>query len=112
MSSIRFENPGKRVVVEIDGQAVADSTDVVHLHEGNLPVRYYFPKTDVRFDLLTPTETSTRCHWKGDARYWSADVGGRVHEDVLWGYEDPLPKAAEIAGRVSFYNDRVTIRAD
>jgi uncharacterized protein (DUF427 family) len=96
----------------LDGVTIADSTDVVHLHEGNLPVRYYFPKSDVRFDMLTPTETSTRCHWKGDASYWSAEVGGRDYPDILWGYEDPLPGAADIEGRVAFYNDRVSILAD
>jgi uncharacterized protein (DUF427 family) len=112
MSQNRFERPGTRVRVELDGVTVADSTDVVHLHEGNLPVRYYFPKSDVRFDLLTATDTSTRCHWKGNASYWSADIGGAVHDDILWGYEDPLPEASEIAGRVSFYNNRVAILTD
>ena len=98
--------------MEVDGVTLADSKDVIALHEGSLPVRYYFPKADVRFDLLTPTDTSTRCHWKGDASYWSAEVGGRLYPDILWGYEDPLPEAEGIAGRVSFYNNKVSILAD
>ncbi|MCI0678314.1 MAG: DUF427 domain-containing protein [Actinobacteria bacterium] len=106
----RFVKTEERVRVDIDGVTVADSTDVIALHEGSLPIRYYFPKSDVRFDLLTPTQNTTRCHWKGDARYWSADVRGRLHADVLWGYDEPLPGAADIAGRVAFYNERVDIR--
>jgi uncharacterized protein (DUF427 family) len=101
-----------RVRVEIDGSTVADSTEVVALREGSLPVRYYFPKSDVQFDLFTPTQTVTRCGWKGYARYWTAIVEGREYPDVLWGYDDPLPEAADIAGRVSFYNERVEIRVD
>jgi uncharacterized protein (DUF427 family) len=104
-----FEDVGRRVRVEIDGLAVADSTTAIALREGNLPIRYYFPKEDVRFDLLEPTDTATRCGWKGQARYWSATVDGKLHKDVVWAYESPLPEAARIAGRVCFYNERVDI---
>jgi uncharacterized protein (DUF427 family) len=110
--SNRFERPGTRVRVEVDGVTVADSTDVIALHEGSLPVRYYFPKDDVRLDLLDPSDTVTRCVWKGTARYWSADIEGQVHRDILWGYDTPLPKAEAIAGRVSFYNEKVDILLD
>lgn len=101
-----------RVRVEIGGSPVADSTEVVALREGSLPVRYYFPKSDVKFELFTPTETVTRCGWKGYARYWTATVEGHEYPDVLWGYDDPLPGAADIAGRVCFYNERVEILVD
>jgi uncharacterized protein (DUF427 family) len=112
MTSNRFENLDERVRVEIDRVIVADSNDVIALHEGTLPVRYYFPKSDVRFEYFVPSDTVTRCHWKGEARYWSAHVGDSVHDDVLWGYDTPLPGAEEIAGRVSFYNHRVLLVAD
>jgi uncharacterized protein (DUF427 family) len=105
----RFVRTTEKVRVRIDDVTVAESTDAIALHEGNLPVRYYFPKSDVSFDYFQPTDSVTRCHWKGQARYWSAEIGDRIHKDVLWGYDEPLPEAAEIAGRVAFYNDRVTI---
>ena len=45
------------------------------LHEQNhLPV-YYFPESEVRMDLLEPTDHSTRCPFKGEASYWSVRVG-------------------------------------
>lgn len=112
MSSKRFEKLDARVRVDIDGVTVADSTDAIALHEGSLPTRYYLPKDDVRFDLLEPTSTSTVCGWKGTASYWSADVGGKVLRDVVWGYETPLPGAEEITGRVCFYNEKVDIHLD
>ena len=103
--------PG-RVTVTIDGVTVADSTDVIALQEGSLPTRYYFPKADVDFDHLVPTDTKTRCPWKGEASYWTARVGDVEHPDVAWGYEEPLPEAEPIAGRVCFYDDRVDLRVE
>ena len=102
----------RRVRVEIDGVTVADSTNTFFLFETNLPTRYYFPKTDVRFDLLTPTETSTHCPYKGTARYWSVEVDGKTHEDIVWGYDAPLPESQKILGLVSFYNEKVDIYVD
>ena len=41
-----------RVVVEIGGVVVADSSRPVMLFETHLPTRYYLPRDDVRMDLL------------------------------------------------------------
>ncbi len=42
-------------------------------------------ESDVRMDLLRPSETSTACPYKGWAEYWHVAVGGQVHEDLVWG---------------------------
>jgi uncharacterized protein (DUF427 family) len=102
----------RRVRVEIDGVTVADSTNASFLYETGLPTRYYFPKTDVRMDLLTPTDKSTACPYKGTARYWSVTVDGETHEDVVWGYDAPLPESQKITGLVSFYNEKVDVYVD
>ncbi|HEX6285933.1 MAG TPA: DUF427 domain-containing protein [Acidimicrobiia bacterium] len=102
----------RRVRVEIDGVTVADTTNASFLFETGLPTRYYLPKTDVRMDLLTPTDTSTSCPYKGTARYWSATVNGETHEDVVWGYDSPLPESQKITGLVSFYNEKVDVFVD
>jgi uncharacterized protein (DUF427 family) len=102
----------RRVRVEIDGVTVADTTSGCFLFETGLPTRYYFPKTDLRFDLLTPTSRQTSCPYKGVARYWSVEVDGKRHEDIVWGYDHPLPESQKIAGLVSFYNERVDIYVD
>ncbi len=107
-----FEPLESRVTIEIDGVTVADSTGAIALHEGDLPVRYYLPKEDVRLDLLSETDSTSRCPWKGRARYWSAEINGGTHHDVAWGYEEPLDGAVEIAGRICFYNHRVDIRVE
>lgn len=102
----------RRVRVEIDGVTVADTTNASFLFETGLPTRYYIPKTDVRMQLLNPTETSTACPYKGTARYWSALVNGETYEDIVWGYDTPLPESQKIAGLVSFYNEKVDVYVD
>jgi len=104
-----FDN---RVRVVVDGVTVADSTQGSILSETGHTTRYYFPKTDVRMDLMTPTDRSTVCPYKGTARYWSATVNGQVHENILWGYDTPLARSERIAGLVSFYNEKVEIYID
>ncbi|MEX0795906.1 MAG: DUF427 domain-containing protein [Acidimicrobiia bacterium] len=102
----------RRVRVEVDGVTVADSTNAFFLFETNLPTRYYLPKTDVRMDLLTPTDLATHCPYKGTARYWSVEANGESHENLVWGYDNPLPESQRIMGLVSFYNEKLDIYVD
>lgn len=102
----------RRVRVEVDGAVVADSTNASFLFETGLPTRYYLPKTDVRMDLLTPTDLETACPYKGTARYWNVTIEGDVHENVVWGYDSPLPESFGIGGLVAFYNEKVDTYVD
>ena len=99
------------VVVRVGGETVADSHRAVALEEKGLPTRYYLPREDVRTDLLRRTDRATTCPWKGQASYWSLDVAGTIHDNVVWSYETPIPGAEPIAGLFSFYNDRVELTA-
>jgi uncharacterized protein (DUF427 family) len=102
----------RHVRVLIDGDVVADSHHPTILYETGLPPRYYLPKTDVRMDLLTPTELSTACPYKGWANYWTVTAGDTRYENMVWGYRTPLPESEPIAGLVCFYNEKVDIEID
>ena len=83
---ITFERSPRRVRVEFNGETIADSTAAHLLFETrHLPV-YYFPRADVRMDLMTPTEHHTFCPYKGTAAYWTVRVGERAAENAVWGY--------------------------
>src|SRR5437660_1332560 len=99
------------VEVRVDGQTIASTRRAKVLMETGLPPRYYIPREDVGV-ALTPNDTSTHCPFKGDASYWSASAGDQVLEAVAWSYEQPIPAAAAIAGRVAFFNERVDILVD
>jgi uncharacterized protein (DUF427 family) len=102
----------RRVRVEIDGVTVAESGQPRILFETSLPPRYYLPLTDVRMDLLRPSQTQSHCPYKGTAAYWSVDTGQRVHEDIVWIYRTPLPESQKVAGLACFYNEKVDIYLD
>jgi uncharacterized protein (DUF427 family) len=97
------------VVVTLGGEKLAESDRPVLLDETGLPTRYYLPREDVRTDLLQRTDTATTCPFKGQASYWSAQVDGETHEDLVWSYETPIPQAEGITGLMSFYPDRVEL---
>lgn len=109
---VDVRDSSRHVVVMIDGTVVADSIRPRLLFETSLPVRYYLPKLDVRFELLTPTDTSSMCPYKGTANYWSVDIDGTIHRDIVWGYREPMPEIGKIAGLVCFYNERVDLIID
>ena len=102
----------RRVRIAIDGMTIADSSKPTLLFETGLPTRYYLPRTHVRMDLLTPTESVSHCPYKGQAEYWSVRVGPAVHADLAWSYPTPLPESQRIAGLVGFYDEKVDVDVD
>jgi uncharacterized protein (DUF427 family) len=102
----------RHVRIEIDGVTVAESSSPALLFETGLPVRYYLPKTHVRLDLLTHTDSETHCPYKGQAEYWSVRTGDTVHEDIAWSYPTPLPESLGVAGHIAFYDEKVDVFVD
>ena len=86
---------------------IADSTRVIVLHEIRHAPYHYFPREDVRMDLLRRTDHQTHCPFKGNASYWTLTVGERTAENVAWSYEDPYAEIAALAGYISFYWDKL-----
>jgi uncharacterized protein (DUF427 family) len=105
---IDFVHSSRHVRIERDGQVLAESTRPVLVFEPPLPVRYYLPAEDVRTDLLAPSATRTRCAYKGEAAYLSADGVA----DVAWRYREPLREAAEIRDRIAFFSEFTDITVD
>jgi uncharacterized protein (DUF427 family) len=102
----------RHIRVEIDGVVVADSRSPRILFETGLPPRYYLPLSDIRTDLLRPSDTQTHCPYKGTASYWSVDTGTELHEDVVWIYRTPLPESQKVAGLAAFYDEKVEVFVD
>ena len=105
---LRYEPCAKRVRVEFEGTWIADSRRALVLYETRLPHAYYFPFEDVRMDLLRKTDFHSHCPFKGNASYWTLEVGGKVVENAAWAYEDPFPDAARIRGHLSFYRGKIS----
>jgi thioredoxin len=76
--------------------AESDRTVVV---EGN----HYFPADSMRFEYLEPSDTHTRCAWKGTASYHDVVVDGARNRDAAWHYPNPSDAAQRIAGHIAFW---------
>ncbi len=97
----------RRVVVEIGGQVVADTTRAVRVCETSHPPVYYVPREDVVPGVLEQARGSSYCEWKGAATYWDVVVDGRRHASAGWSYERPTPGYEHLRGAVAFYPSRV-----
>ena len=81
-----------------NGTIIAESgkTEIV---EGN----YYFPFESVNNLFLEKSNTTSICHWKGEANYYNIMVDGERNEDTAWYYAHPSKAASNIKDCVAFW---------
>lgn len=104
---IAAEPTARRARVVFGGETVADTKRALLLRErGHLPA-YYFPKSDVRTDLLVATGHTTHDPSKGPASYSTLKVGTTIAENAVWSYAGPLAQWPEIADYVAFEWDKM-----
>jgi uncharacterized protein (DUF427 family) len=94
------------VTVRAGDRVIARSTAPLLVDEQDHGLVVYLPAVDVDLDLLVPTEDSSRCPYKGDARYWRLPDGT---DPVAWAYPDPYPEVAALRDHIAFYQDRVSV---
>ncbi len=97
----------RRVVVEVGGRVVADTTRAVRVCETSHPPVYYVPREDVVPGVLERAAGTSWCEWKGAATYWDAVVDGTRRPSVAWSYEQPTAGYGHLRGAVAFYPSRV-----
>ena len=102
----------RHIRVSLDGEMLAETDRAMALFESNLPIRWYLPPEDVTVEL-EPTDTVTRCPYKGIASYYAVRrQNGETVKDLIWHYDDPLRAVDGIAGRLCFFNERVDVEVD
>ena len=77
---------------------IAESDDTVVV-EGN----HYFPRRSLRDEHVQPSDRTSNCPWKGEARYLDVVVDGEVNPAAAWYYPAPKEAASEIRDRVAFW---------
>ncbi|OMP81738.1 hypothetical protein BK809_0002732 [Diplodia seriata] len=110
---IDIVHSARPVRVFVGGVLVAHAVSAYHLYETGLPTRFYLPPTSVDPGVLRPSETRTKCPYKGEAEYYDVVVeGGETVKDGVWWYRNPTLESGLIVGALCFYNEKVDIELD
>jgi uncharacterized protein (DUF427 family) len=92
----------RRMRVRFGGAWIADSEDVVLLHEpGRYPVAY-FPLGDITAGVLEPSDHTTRHRDLGTTSWYTVRAGQQAAQRGAWQHTELPGYATELKGRVAF----------
>jgi len=94
---VHIEDGPKRVRTYLGGQLIADTKRLKLVWEVPYYPAYYFPRADVRLELLTPSGHTQRSPSRGDAHKFTVKGGDREVEDAAWHYpESPVEELRDL----------------
>lgn len=102
----------RHVRVLVGDCVIADTRNALAVQESKHHPVWYLPLADVNTDLLTATETSTYCPFKGQASYWSIHTPQEELTDAVWSYRSPYSECLALQDYVGFYTDKVVMEID
>ncbi|KAH7884425.1 hypothetical protein F5I97DRAFT_1889474, partial [Phlebopus sp. FC_14] len=103
----------RHVRIEVNGVELANTHRPYFLHETGLRRRTYIPLTDVRVDLLSASDMTSLCPYKGWANYYNVHLpSGEVIKDIVWYYRTPKAECIQVTGLVAFYDEKVDVWVD
>jgi uncharacterized protein (DUF427 family) len=85
------------------GVAIAETKRGVRTLETSHPPSYYFPREDVAMHLLSVSQNTSVCEWKGNASYFDVNAGGAILRDSAWSYANPTRPFALLRNHIAFY---------
>ncbi|MCX6397908.1 MAG: DUF427 domain-containing protein [Propionibacteriales bacterium] len=94
---------GERVVVELAGAVIAETTAAWCVLETSHPPTYYLPADSFVAGSLRSTSGTSFCEWKGHAAYLDLVAGDQVASAAAWTYPRPTPAFAVLADHVALY---------
>lgn len=103
----------ERVVIDLDGETVADTRRSLRVLETSHPPVFYVPREAIGSGLLRTIPARTWCEFKGSASYFDVVCrSGRVVPRAAWHYPNPTAGYEALLGHVAFYPglmDRCTV---
>lgn len=69
----------------------------------------YFPRDDVRMDLLTKIAKSTHCPLKGDTEYFDLQLDDVLVSEAAWSYVDMVEGAEMLHKLIAFDTTKVAV---
>jgi len=93
----------RRIRIIHHGVTLANTSAAVRTLETSHPPTYYIPQADIDTSLLTRTDRTSFCEWKGHAVYWTVTIGNSVLHDVGWSYPEPTRGFLALRDHIAFY---------
>jgi uncharacterized protein (DUF427 family) len=97
---VRIEDGPKRVRTFLGGELIADTRRPKLIWEVPYYPAYYFPREDVRMELLAPSGRTRHSEQRGEAHVFTVKGGNQEAEDAAWHY--PESPVDELRGLVRF----------
>lgn len=92
----------RRMRVKLAGEWIADSEEVLLLHEpGRYPVAY-FPMANIRAEVLVREDRTTQHPDFGQTDWFTVTIGERRVGRSAWQFASPPEHAAEFRNRIAF----------
>ncbi|MBL4739860.1 MAG: DUF427 domain-containing protein [Sneathiella sp.] len=92
----------RRIRAKFHGQTIADSGDVLVMHETGFDPVFYFPRDDVSMRHLVKNAHYTHCPFKGNASYWTIRAGKYSTPDAAWSYETAYDETSGVKDYIAF----------
>ena len=99
----RIEDVSKHIRIIFNNELIADTQASKRLLETSHPPNYYIPLADIKTEYLIPSAHTSYCEWKGQASYYTLQVGNRQAKEAAWYYPTISPKYRALEGYVGFY---------
>lgn len=111
----RLESTPKPIEIWFNGVQIAHTNRAWRVLETSHPPTYYIPPDDVVMAYLQPGNGRSFCEWKGQASYYTVQVGEKTAVNVAWTYAKPTPNFTAIKNHLAFYPapmDRCTVAGE
>ena len=101
----------RKLILKYNDEIIAESKNALILKEVAKSVYnpiFYFPKEDIRAELVKVSNLNSYCPIKGDASYWNFKEDPTSNY-LAWSYENALPRTKKIEGYIAFNLDQITL---
>ncbi len=91
------------------GRTILRADSALIVKEAGLPEVVYFSREDADETFFSRSTRRTFCPYKGDASYFTLVHGGERDDNAVWSYPEPYPAMQQLAERIAFYADKVSV---
>ena len=99
----RLEDSNDHLRIIFNGLTLVDTQRAKRVLETSHPPVYYIAPEDIKMEYLIPTTYSTYCEFKGNASYYTIEVGTKSLPNGAWYYRQPSPGYEAMANYIAFY---------